>query len=175
MELTVSGLAGKTRFKHLWGRYIVGFKPRKHCIACFKCKVAKGISPEMEDGTYELKDNVGDFFYLCGVGQPESAGRGEEFNRKHTNVHLAVRARAGSVASVGSVYGATFTIKDAQAIPIRGLPRGFQGLSDTHSQCKNFQFGYEQYEVGSVSDYELLQVVSDKREGSIALNGSTFR
>ena len=163
MQLTVSGLEGKTRFTHLWGRYVFGFKPRKHCIQCFKSKVEAVITPQMKDDVYELRSDLGDFFYLCGVGQPDSGRRGKDFDRRFTNVHLAVRPRVGSVAAIGSVYGATFTIKDAQAIPINPLPRGFQNLPDHHSQCKNFQFGYQEYEVGQVLDFDLLQPVYQRR------------
>lgn len=65
----------------------------------------------MKDGEYELDDTHA-FFYLCGVGIRE---------RHNTNVHLAVIPRIGSVAAVGSVYGFTFMIRDAQAIQIKHL------------------------------------------------------
>jgi hypothetical protein len=120
----------KTLFKHLWGRYIIGFKPWTHCIGCFVKKEAKGILPNMTDGEYALDDSY-ELFYLCGVGWSD---------RRNTNVHLAVRPRPGSIASAGSVYGVQFTITDAQAILIQDLPRGWKGLPDPHSQCKNFQF-----------------------------------
>ena len=47
---------------------------------------------------------------------------------------------------MGSVYGVTFTIKDAQAIPIRPLRDGFENLDEAHTRCKNFQFGYQEFE-----------------------------
>ena len=47
----------------------------------------------MKDGQYDLKDDLGDFFDLCGVGQPDSKRAGYNFKRKFTNVHLAVRPR----------------------------------------------------------------------------------
>jgi hypothetical protein len=167
MLLTVSGLdAAPIKFKHLWGRYVLGFKAWKHCIACLKTKVASSITPEMTDGVYSLSDEHG-LFYLCGVGQPDSERRGKDFARKMTNVHLAARPRQGSVAAIGSVYGVTFTIKGAQAIPIRPLPDGFQGLPEKHSRCKNFQFGYQLFEADIVGDRAPREVVYTLREERI--------
>jgi hypothetical protein len=145
------------------GDVVLGFKPKKHCIQCFKSETASAVTPQMKDGSYELKDDVSDLFYLCGVGQPDSKRAGANFNRKFTNVHLAVRPRAGSVASIGSVYGVTFTIKDAQAIPIQPLPDGLENLDNAHSRCKNFQFGYQEYEVGSVHDFGPDEIVYTRR------------
>jgi hypothetical protein len=148
MLLTISGLdAAPIRFRHLWGRYVLGFRPWKHCIGCFESKVAGVINPSMIDGDYKLKDDVS-YFYLCGVGQAETLRAGKEMSRKVTNVHLAVRPRLGSVAAIGSVYGVTFTIQNAHAIPIQPLPEGFMGLPTTHHRCKNFQFGYQIFDVG---------------------------
>jgi hypothetical protein len=169
VQLIVSGLDDASpKFLHLSGRYVLGFKPQKHCIKCFKSEIASEVTPLMKDGSCELKDDVSDLFYLCGVGQPDSKRAGANFNRKFTNVHLAVRPRTGSVASVGSVYGVTFTIKDAQAIPIQPLPDGFESLDAAHTRCKNFQFGYQEYEVGSVHDFGLDDIVYTRRNAAAA-------
>jgi hypothetical protein len=84
-----------------------------------------------ERWTVGSENDLCDFFYLCVVGQPDSKRAGYDFARKFTNVHLAVRPRKDSVASVGSVYGVAFKIKDAQAIPIKPRPDGFQNLPET--------------------------------------------
>ncbi len=161
MQLTVNGRAGAP-FKHLWGRYVTGFRPWKHCIGCLETKQAVEITPKMTDGTYDLRDDL-DLFYLCGVGQPDSKRAGAQFDRKHTNVHLAVRPRKGSVAAVGSIYGASFLIRDAQAIPITSLPDGFMGLPKEHYRCKNFQFGYQMFEVDAAGDTVPREVVRKLR------------
>ena len=138
MRLIVSGLnAAKAplRFHHLFGRYVHGCKPWTHCDRCFVASQARVIQPNMEDGSYELKD---DLFYLCGVGHKLSDKLHPELALKHTNVHLAVRPRQGSVAAVGSAYGVSFLIENAQAIPIETLPDPFAGLESKHSHCKNF-------------------------------------
>jgi hypothetical protein len=154
MKLIVAGMKpGEQTFQHLWGRYILGFKPWTHCIQCFSTKQANGIVPTMNDEEYELDDSFG-LFYLCGVGWKQ---------RHHTNVHLAVRPRQGSVACAGSVYGVTFTITDAQAILIKYLPKGWRGLPDQHSQCKNFQFGYQMFEADEVGETAPRQLITKRR------------
>ena len=152
MQLTVSGLDAAilpTRFDHLFGRYVFGFKPWKHCDDCLVANTATAIHPAMKDGTFQLEDRL---FYLCGVGHELSERLHPDLIRRMTNVHLAVRPRKGSVAAIGSVYGVTFLIKDAQAIPIEALPLDFRGLPEKHSQCKMFQFGYQMFDAGEVSE-----------------------
>jgi hypothetical protein len=156
MKLVVRGMTdgSKTTFKHLWGRYILGFKPWTHCLSCFVTKQAKGILPTMVDGEYPLDDSF-ELFCLCGVGWND---------RGNTNVHLAVRPRLGSVASAGSVYGVQFTITDAQSILIQYLPKGWRGLNDQHSQCKNFQFGYQMFTVDEVGPSARREVITTLRD-----------
>ena len=149
MLLTVSGLAAAPQFQHLWGRYVYGFRPWRHCIRCLKSNRAPGVVPTMRDGSVELADRL---FYLCGVGKKMSELLYPECARRLTNVHLAVRPRKGSTATVHSSSGVIFVIDDAEAIPIETLPDPFQGLPENHSRCKNFQFGYQMFNVDEVSD-----------------------
>ncbi len=104
------------------------------------------------DGECILGDHL---FYLCGVGQNLSdKSRLEDWPRQ-TNVHLAVRPRKGSIAAIGSVYGVTFVIEDAQAIPIMRhdvlLTPGSEPAPASHLDCKMFQFGYQMFEAGPIS------------------------
>lgn len=147
MRLRVEGLdQAQTRFRHLWGSYVIGFKPALHCRKSFLMHDEASVRPNMKDGEYELDDTHA-FFYLCGVGIRE---------RHNTNVHLAVIPRIGSVAAVGSVYGVTFTIRDAQAIQIKHPslleppPGGLADLPQEHIRCKNFQFGCQVFSVNQV-------------------------
>ena len=144
MRLIVSGLnAAKAplRFDHLFGRYLYGFRPWTHCKDCFVARIEKQVNPNMQDGTYELRDNL---FYLCGVGKKVS-------DRKDTNVHLAVMPRKGSVAAIGSIYGVSFLIEDAQAIPIEVPPQSLSWLEEKHYRCKMFQFAYQMFETGEIN------------------------
>jgi hypothetical protein len=163
MQLTVNGLDdAPVRFRHLWGCYVHGFRPWMHCIACFACTNAKGILPTMRDGEYELDDKL---FYLCGVGQKVSENLHPHWARRFTNVHLAVRPRLGSVAAIGSVYGVIFTIRGAQAIPIEPLSASeFPALSEAHYRCKNFQFGYQMFNVDAAHILGSMEVATQFRK-----------
>lgn len=164
MRLEVEGLdKAQPRFRHLWGKYLIGFKPETHCQRSFVTRDAADVRPTMLDGDYVLDDSHG-LFYLCGVGYKE---------RHHTNVHLAVRPKKGSVAAIGSAYGVRFTIRDAQAIPIKHPmllevpPQGLEGLSKSHLSCKNFQFGCQMFAVDVVGEGAKGVVVKTLRDGSI--------
>jgi hypothetical protein len=151
MELIVSGLPAVTeanRFHALFGRYVYGFNQWDHCDRCFQARQERKVNPLMPNGPVELRDEL---FYLCGVGRDLSPNIHRHLARSSTNAHLAVRPRKGSVAAIGSVYGASFVIKDAEAIGIRPLPDGFQGLPPKHSRCKMFQFAYQMFEVDTLN------------------------
>jgi hypothetical protein len=151
MELIVSGLPPVTeanRFGALFGRYVYGFNQWDHCDRCFLARQERKVNPLMPNGPVQLRDEL---FYLCGVGRDLSPNKHPYLARSSTNVHLAVRPRMGSVAAIGSVYGASFVVKDAEAIAIRPLPDGFQGLPTKHSRCKMFQFAYQMFEVGMLN------------------------
>jgi len=70
---------------------------------------------------------------------------GAKSPKRDSNVHLVVKHRSGAIASVGSLYGVTFTIYDALAIRILPLPTGSFGLDAGFTECKNFQFGVQIY------------------------------
>jgi hypothetical protein len=71
MRLQVEGLEkAEQKFRHLWGRYIVGFKPATHCIKSFVTRDEKQVRPSMADDGYDLDDTY-ELFYLCGVGYKE--------------------------------------------------------------------------------------------------------
>jgi hypothetical protein len=161
MLLTITGLRpliDPDHFHALFGRYVYGYKTWTHCDKCFKARHEPLINPEIASGPVEpirLKD---DLFYLCGVGRDLSPRVHPTGARNSTNVHLAVCPRKGSVAAIGSVYGTTFVIEDAQAIPIQVPTKEFSALDDlsepertTHLRCKMFQFAYQMFDVDQIS------------------------
>jgi hypothetical protein len=83
------------------------------------------------------------YFYLCGVASGRRALRGKR------NLHLAVRPKQGSIATVKSFYGPTFTIHDAEEIVIQGPIETMPELDDTYTTCKNFRFATQMYEATS--------------------------
>ena len=125
------------QFLWLWGKHVTGFKQAEHCLACLRGPASEdAIKPQMVSGDYPLRATGAPYFYLCGVGRTEP-GR--------TNVHLVVEPCPGAVASVGSVYGVTFIIRDARALRIDRLPKGWMGLGDLYTTCRNFQFGVQMF------------------------------
>jgi hypothetical protein len=123
------------RFVQLWGIYVSGFKPDRHCMYCLKGRKETRLHKAIVDGTMELATDS-PYFYLFAMGRVP---------RHETNVHLTVRPQPGAVASIGSVYGATFTIRDAYALRIDRLPDGWLGLGTEFTRCRNFQFGVQQF------------------------------
>jgi hypothetical protein len=147
---------------------VLGVRPWKHCQHTFKVEHATSIRPDMKDGTYTLNERH-DLFYLCGVGQKDSVKLGTRWNRQFTNIHMAVRPKLGSSATATSLYGVHFTITDAENIPIEPLADDFGGLPLKHARCKNFQFGYQMFEVNAVGDKAPREIVRRLRSGKIAL------
>ena len=138
MMLEIRGLETaepKPRFVQLWGKYVTGFDQDKHCIFCLKGPKEAQLHREMASGDYSLRDDT-PYFYLFAMG------RGY---KRDTNVHLAVRYHAGAVASIGSMCGVTFTIRDAQAVRVDRLPLGWLGLDKLYTNCRNFQFGVQEF------------------------------
>ena len=140
MRLHVSGMARSTgQYQFLWGFYVRGFKPWHHCQPCFRGTRATGISPTMNDGTIELPRPT-KFFYLHGF-----AG-GVKEKRGALNLHLAVRPRPGAHATVQSAFGPTFTIDDAEEIPIQEPLAELAHLGADWSRCKNLRFAAQVFD-----------------------------
>jgi hypothetical protein len=158
MRLTISGLPPASSpdcFTALFGRYPYGYKPWDHCQRCFVARNENAISPTMQDGSLQLRDEL---FYLCAVGRDLSPNIHPHGARRSSNVHLAVRPRKGSVAATGSIYGTTFLIEDAEAIPILPPTRTFPALlaldpahRDSHARCKMFHFAYQLFDVDDLT------------------------
>jgi hypothetical protein len=132
MLLEVRGLeTAPQKFVQLWGVHVEGFRPDKHCIYCLKGRKEVQIQRDMASGDYQLQ-NGAPYFYMFAMGRTP---------RRDSNVHLAVQPYPGAVASIGSLYGVTFTIRDARALRVDRLPSGWNGLDDSFTSCRNFQFG----------------------------------
>ena len=136
MLLEVRGLEGASQtFVQLWGVHVDGFRQDKHCIFCLKGRKESQIHRGMKSGDYKLQ-NGAPYFYLFAMGRTP---------RRDSNVHLPVQPYPGAVASIGSLYGVTFTIRDARALRIDRLPQGWNGLDDSYTSCRNFQFGVQTF------------------------------
>ena len=58
MRLQVEGLdTAGSRFLHLWGKYVIGFRPATHCQRSLVTKDEVAVKPKMIDGVYDLDDS----------------------------------------------------------------------------------------------------------------------
>jgi hypothetical protein len=136
MLLEVRGMESASQtFVQLWGVHVKDFDSEKHCQYCLKGRKEPQLHRTMLSGDYQLSSDA-PYFYLFAMG------RGF---RRDTNVHLAVKPYPGAVASIGSMYGVTFTIRDARALRIDRLPKGWMGLDEDYTTCRNFQFGVQMF------------------------------
>ena len=136
MRLEVRGMATASQtFVQLWGIYVRDFDPSKHCMYCLKGRKEAALHRQMTDGDYELATDF-PYFYLFAMG------RGD---RSISNVHLPVRPHPGAVATIGSLYGVTFTLRNANALRVDRLPDGWEGLEKEYTSCRNFQFGVQEF------------------------------
>jgi hypothetical protein len=143
MELTVVGTKQATgQYLHLWGFYVRGFKPWHHCFACFFGTQEKLIHKQMQDASVLLPEPTS-YFYLCGVASGSRALRGRR------NLHLAVRPKQGSTATIRSFYGPIFTVRDAEEIVIQDPIESMPELDESYTRCKNFRFAAQMYEATS--------------------------
>jgi len=134
MRLEVRGMGSASQtFVQLWGMYVRAFDSDEHCQDCLKGRKEAALNLKTVDGDYELSTDF-PYFYLFAMG------RGD---RSISNVHLPVRPHPGAVASIGSLYGVTFTIRDAYAVRVDRLPEGWNGLAKEYTSCRNFQFGVQ--------------------------------
>ncbi|MFC6646865.1 hypothetical protein ACFQBQ_15015 [Granulicella cerasi] len=149
MRLVVSGLkTANYPFGAIWGRYVRDFDPSEHCQKCLIGSAEPKIHRTLEDeAPIDLR---GDFpyFYLFAWGNGD---------RSISNVHLPVRAHAGAVASIGSIYGVTFTLYDAIALRVDRLPDGWKGMNAKYTSCRNFQFGVHAFPARVMGEFKPAQ------------------
>jgi hypothetical protein len=160
MKLHVSGITpSTTHYRFLWGFYVRGFKPWRHCQPCFRGTRAEGIHPGMQDGIVELPKAT-DFFYLHGFAPGPKKFRGA------FNLHLAVRPKDGSIATVHSRYGPAFTIYGAEEVVIQDPLVTQPQLGEDWTRCKNFRFAAQIYDAQVLGPTASRQSITAMREGA---------
>jgi hypothetical protein len=111
----------------------------------------------MQDGSFDLLEPTG-YFYLCGVAS------GPRTQRSKNNLHLAVKPKLGSVATIQSVYGPIFTIHDAEEICIQNPILNLPHLDRSYTECKNFRFAAQMYEATSFGPEARDKLIRTPRE-----------
>jgi hypothetical protein len=119
-------------FKYLWLMYLTGFRPDRHCLACFEGLRSRRIHPWMPLGQRIILNEAHEkYLYLCGVSDEGWA----------SNLHIAMTPRAGSSIIEATYNGLRVEISGAVKLDIPPLPDGFRGLPREFTTCRNYQFG----------------------------------
>jgi hypothetical protein len=138
--------ADGNQFRALW-RYT--FYPKKYFLTK-NPPIGKYPDLELPEPT--------SYFYLCGVASGPRSQRGKN------NLHLAVRPKSGSVATIQSVYGPTLTIHNAEEIAIQDPIQDLPHLDESYTTCKNFRFAAQMYEATSFGPEARGNLVRTPRE-----------
>lgn len=124
-------------FRFLWAFYVSGYRPELHCQPGLRGRrVPEFCTPTAEVGRTILLDRMDRFpyVYVCGV-----AG-GPKAQRHDRNLHLPLVYAAGEVVDVTTYNGYRVLATDARQLVVPALPSGWEGLSEEHVRCKNYQF-----------------------------------
>jgi hypothetical protein len=139
LEVSHPAIEGGTKiegFRFMWAYYVSGYDPALHCQPCFRGKrVDAFCTPTAQVGRIHLnRVDRYPYVYVCGV----ASGRKEE--RRFKNLHFPLKYSEGAVAEAITYNGYTFRADNAMLLPIPELPAGWEGKSQEHVRCKNFQF-----------------------------------
>ena len=133
-------------FRFLWAFYVNGYRPDTHCQPGLRGRrVPEFCTPTAEVGRTIALDRMDryPYVYICGVG------RGPKAQLHEKNLHLPLEYAAGEIVEVVTYNGYRMLATDARQLPIPALPSGWQGKSEEHVRCKNFQFAVAYF--GSLS------------------------
>jgi hypothetical protein len=125
-------------FRFLWAFYVNGYRPDRHCPACFKGRPAPEFSSHTaRSGLMVAFDRMDryPYLYICGVAA------GPRSERSHRNLHFPLQYEEGHVAETHTHNGYVLRARNAVAVAIPALPEGWNGIQKReHTRCKNFQF-----------------------------------
>ena len=124
-------------FRFLWAYYVNGYDITRHCqtglrgrrAENFHSRTARCAAPVLLEHADRFP-----FVYICGVAAGPVRLRGER------NLHLPLRPQPGAGACATTYNGFRFVVENAALVTVPSLPRGWHGLPDAHTQCRNFQF-----------------------------------
>jgi hypothetical protein len=133
-----SGAPGKIDgFRFLWAYYVSGYNPARHCQPCFKGRrVEEFCTRTASAGRTVILDLIDryPFVYVCGVA------RGPKRELAGKNLHFPLRYAAGRVEEITTYNGYILRAQNAERVEIPSLPPNWEGKSEEHVRCKNFQF-----------------------------------
>lgn len=122
-----------TGFRYFWLKYIRGFDPTVHCAKCLIGDYSQKVNLNMPVNTeIELNEFV-DFkcLYLCGVIGYQN----------NLHVPFVPSDNENDIITVETYRGDKVIIAGAKRLPIPPLEKGYNGLSQAFTSCRNYQFG----------------------------------
>ena len=159
VRLLISGASETLQgYNYFWIRAVEGFNPKKHCMECIRggWKLS-GLNKMKLNQSVELrmKRDVG---YICG-GTSRYARNSHPGPQPHEfpmpggaitytkNLHLPFEKAPGHVEKVTLVEGQTLTLLNGRRLDFPSLPKGWAGLGDEFTTCRNFQFAVHRFGV----------------------------
>jgi hypothetical protein len=124
-------------FLHLWAKYVRGFNHKVHCQHTLRGPLSVQVKTKSTPiNTKFFLNEIRDYdsLYICGVAQGRVAGRG--LNK----LHLPLRHRVGARFVYTTYNGYLLHVENAVILPTPELPKGWNGLPDTYTRCRNFRF-----------------------------------
>ena len=123
-------------FRFLWGFYLTGYNPSKHCQPCFFGRRAGHFcTPRATTGRHVFdRMERYPYLYICGVG------KGPKHQLRQQNVHLPVRYLENGVVEKTTYNDYRFRLMNAELLDIPELPEGWNGKPKEQTGCKNFRF-----------------------------------
>ncbi len=124
-------------FLHLWVKYVRGFNQRFHCQQALRGPLSKLVKTNCTpiNTRFSLSEtHEYDCLYLCGVA------RGPVADRRQNNLHLPLKHCVGARFVHATYNGYLLHVENAVILPTPELPKGWNGLPDTYTRCRNFRF-----------------------------------
>jgi len=124
-------------FLHLWAKYVRGFNHKVHCQHALRGPLSAQVKTKSTPiNTRFFLNEIRDYdsLYICGVAQ------GPVAERRFNNLHLPLLYWIGAQFVHSTYNGYLLHIENAIILPTPELPKGWNGLPDSYTQCRNFRF-----------------------------------
>jgi hypothetical protein len=129
-------------FLHLWAKYVRGFNRKVHCQTALLgplSSLVKTKSTRINTKFFLNETRNFDSLYICGVAEGPIAGR------RANNLHLPLLHRVGAQLLYTTYNGYLLHVENAIILRTPELPRGWNGLPETYTRCRNFRFCVDRF------------------------------
>ena len=119
----------------MWLKEVTGFDPSFHCAKCLKGRYLVEYGLHLKNANLiKLSAEEESVYYACGVASPYKWAN---------NMHLAMKAKLGSICQINLYNGDTLTFSGFQKIDFNENVASslFPEKNANYLTCRNFQFG----------------------------------